>query len=106
MTLLFLIVLLLVHCTGGFRVSSFQSIVLQSLGRRTLHATTLIAKAARRHSSPETAPASCEGDFVQTVGEIDGVLREYQEEFVKLRGTAELVDRLENLVSKHPGIEV
>ena len=34
------------------------------------------------------------------------VLDEYKEEFDRLRGTAELVDRLENLVSKHPGIEL
>ena len=34
------------------------------------------------------------------------VLDKYKEEFDRLRGTAELVDRLENLVSKHPGIEL
>lgn len=30
----------------------------------------------------------------------------YRDELIALRGTPELVDRLENLVSKHPGIEV
>jgi len=31
------------------------------------------------------------------------VIREYRDELVSLRGTPELVDRLENLVKKHPG---
>ena len=33
------------------------------------------------------------------------VIREYRDELVSLRGTPELMDRLENLVKKHPGIE-
>lgn len=34
------------------------------------------------------------------------VLDNYMEELVRLRGTPELVDRLENLASKHPGLEM
>ena len=36
----------------------------------------------------------------------DDVLATYVEELVSLRGTPELVDRLENLAQKHPGIEL
>ena len=35
-----------------------------------------------------------------------GVLEQYMDEIVSLRGTPELVDRLENLAQKHPGIEL
>lgn len=35
----------------------------------------------------------------------DEVIEEFREELASLRGTPELVDRLENLVMKHPGIE-
>jgi len=34
------------------------------------------------------------------------VLQQYMDELVSLRGTPELVDRLENLAQKHPGIEL
>jgi len=36
----------------------------------------------------------------------DEVLAEYKQELISLRGTPELVDRLENLASKYPGLEV
>jgi superfamily II RNA helicase len=36
----------------------------------------------------------------------DEVLASYMEELISLRGTPELVDRLENLAQKHPGIEL
>lgn len=36
----------------------------------------------------------------------DEVLEEYKQELIALRGTPELVDRLENLASKYPGLEV
>ena len=35
----------------------------------------------------------------------DPVIEEFREELASLRGTPELVDRLENLIMKHPGIE-
>lgn len=35
----------------------------------------------------------------------DDIVDQYREELIRLRGTPELVDRLENLVQNHPGIE-
>lgn len=42
----------------------------------------------------------------QTLLNSDEVLEEYKQELIALRGTPELVDRLENLASKYPGLEV
>ena len=36
----------------------------------------------------------------------DDIIAQYYDELVQLRGTPELVDRLENLASKHPGLEL
>jgi superfamily II RNA helicase len=38
--------------------------------------------------------------------DVDAVLDTYRHEIASLRGTPELVDKLENLASKHPGIEL
>ena len=37
--------------------------------------------------------------------ETDGLVETWKDELVSLQGTPELVDRLENLVAQHPGIE-
>ena len=51
--------------------------------------------------------ATSSDNAAEIVGEddTDRVIEEFMEELVSLRGTPELVDRLENLVMKHPGIE-
>ena len=40
------------------------------------------------------------------VSNAEEVLREYKDEFKTLQGTAAIVDRLENLASRYPGIEI
>lgn len=42
----------------------------------------------------------------ESLSDIDAVLDLYRDEIASLRGTPELVDKLENLASKHPGIEL
>lgn len=42
----------------------------------------------------------------EPISSTSSVLLQYKDDFEKLRGTAELVDRLENLAGRYPGIEV
>lgn len=73
----------------------------------------------RQHSQPSSTGTSLTTRLYSTshqllnhseplIGTVDSssVLDNYMEELVRLRGTPELVDRLENLASKHPGLEM
>ena len=71
----------------------------------SLRPSSSLGKRIERDFSPLSALTSGEREVESSTG-TDDILPRYTEELEKLRGTAELVDRLENLVSKHPGIEV
>ena len=53
--------------------------------------------------SPQNSPKT---RLQNSLSNSDEVLAEYKQELISLRGTPELVDRLENLASKYPGLEV
>lgn len=49
--------------------------------------------------------SSASNDF-EIMNDSNEILSKYMDEIIKLRGTPELVDRLENLASKYPGLEL
>lgn len=52
------------------------------------------------------SPKSILKGHVLMQSQSDDILAEFKDELISLRGTPELVDRLENLASKYPGLEV
>ena len=83
----------------GMMATRSMSQRFQCFGRTSRLDATLIPD-----TEPPTSIVSTSSDSMPMSSQ--DVLEQYMDEIVSLRGTPELVDRLENLAQKHPGIEL